>query len=56
MVPLLDLWKGDAQFSKLDEQGIPIHDAEGNPIAKSLRKKLEKQFSAQQTLRDKYFK
>jgi cysteinyl-tRNA synthetase len=52
----LDLWINDAAFSQRDEQGIPTHDAEGNPIAKSLRKKLEKQHAAQQTLRDKYFK
>jgi cysteinyl-tRNA synthetase len=46
----------DPAFSARDDQGIPTHDAEGAPVAKSLRKKLEKQFAAQQTLRDKYFK
>ena len=51
-----DLWKGDAAFSVLDESGIPTHDDKGQPIAKSLRKKLEKQHAAQVTLHEKYGK
>jgi cysteinyl-tRNA synthetase len=53
---MLELWLNDPAYSKLDESGIPTHDKEGNPVAKSQRKKLEKQHAAQQTLRDKYFK
>ncbi len=51
-----DLWLNDPAYSQRDKDGIPTHDAAGAEVTKSLRKKLEKQFAAQQTLRDKYFK
>ena len=51
-----DLWASDAEYSQRDENGIPTHDKDGAPLNKSARKKLEKQFAAQQTLHDKYFK
>ena len=50
------MFKGDAAYSAVDDTGIPTLDAQGQPIAKSLRKKLEKMHAAQATLYDKYNK
>jgi cysteinyl-tRNA synthetase len=39
-----------AEFSAWDERGVPTLDAEGAEVAKSRRKKLEKEWSQQEKL------
>ena len=36
------------KYSQFDEQGIPTHDASGEAITDSQRKKLRKQWQAQE--------
>lgn len=43
-------------YSKWDEKGIPTHDVEGTEIAKSKRKKLDKEYLVQVKLHDEYLK
>lgn len=50
------LWLNDADYSQRDERGIPTHDKTGEPVSKSKRKALEKQFAEQEKLRAKYLK
>jgi cysteinyl-tRNA synthetase len=49
-----DLWKDDPAYSQWDEDGIPTHNAEGEAISKSLKKKLTKQHEAQKKLYHDY--
>lgn len=49
-----DLWKEDPAYSQWDEEGIPTHNAEGEAISKSLKKKLTKQHEAQKKLYHDY--
>lgn len=44
------------EFSKFDENGIPSHDKEGTEIAKSRRKKLQKEWDTQKKLHMEYLK
>lgn len=44
----------DPQFSKFDEKGLPTHMADGEPVSKSLSKKLQKQYQAQEKLYMQY--
>lgn len=39
--------QGD-KYGAFDDQGVPTHDASGNPITDSQRKKLRKQWLAQE--------
>ncbi|KAI8804735.1 tRNA synthetases class I (C) catalytic domain-containing protein [Cladochytrium replicatum] len=52
-----DLFK-DAEsltlYSKWDEKGIPTHDADGAEVAKSKKKRLQKEYDVQVKLHDKY--
>ncbi|KAJ9057492.1 cysteinyl-tRNA synthetase, variant 3 [Entomophthora muscae] len=48
-----DLFK-TPEFSKWDAEGIPTHDAAGEEVAKSRRKKLTKDFEAQKKLHAEY--
>ena len=41
-------------YSNWDEGGIPTHDAKGEPVSKSLRKKLQKEWDKQKKLYEKY--
>lgn len=41
-------------FSAFDDQGVPTHDLTGEPLSKNARKKLQKEFDAQQELHAKY--
>ncbi|RUP50856.1 hypothetical protein BC936DRAFT_137380 [Jimgerdemannia flammicorona] len=43
-----------AEFSKFDEQGIPTHDCDGAEIAKSRRKKLQKEWEVQKKIHMEY--
>jgi cysteinyl-tRNA synthetase len=43
-------------FSKFDENGIPTHDKQGEEIAKSRRKKLQKEWDSQKKLHLEYQK
>jgi cysteinyl-tRNA synthetase len=46
----------DKEYSKFDENGIPTHDNEGTEVAKSRRKKLQKEWDAQKKLHLEYQK
>ncbi|KAJ2964638.1 hypothetical protein NQZ79_g523 [Umbelopsis isabellina] len=45
-----------SDYSKFDQDGIPTHDKEGAEIAKSRRKKLQKEWEAQKKLHLEYQK
>lgn len=45
-----DLYAGDARYSKLDEKGIPTHDAAGEELSKNARKKCVKEYEAQEAI------
>ena len=49
-----DLFKGDATYSKFDENGIPTHNAAGEPLAKKAMKKLTKKYNAQKKKYEKW--
>ena len=44
----------DPKFSQWDNEGIPTHDDQGQELAKSRRKKLLKEYEAQQKLHAKF--
>eukprot|EP00741_Cyanophora_paradoxa_P015305 tig00000194_g14774.t1 len=44
------------KFSQFDEQGIPTHTADGQPVSKSSRKQLEKDFQKQVKDHEEYLK
>ncbi|CAO3675721.1 unnamed protein product [Umbelopsis ramanniana] len=46
----------DKEYSKFDENGIPTHDNEGTEVAKSRRKKLQKEWDTQKKLHLEYLK
>jgi hypothetical protein len=46
-----DYFKGQTDlYSKFDENGVPTHDAAGEPLTKSLGKKLKKEWDKQKKL------
>jgi len=47
-IPPRDLFSRNPEFSKFDERGVPTHDQAGEEIPKSRKKKLEKQYAAQE--------
>ena len=48
-IPPEDMFRNQPdKFSQFDEQGVPTHDAAGQPITDSQRKKLRKQWQAQE--------
>lgn len=52
-----EMFKGDASielYSKWDDEGLPTHDKEGEPLPKSQSKKLKKEFEKQAILHNKY--
>ncbi|CDH13380.1 probable Cysteine--tRNA ligase [Zygosaccharomyces bailii ISA1307] len=46
----LDMFKDPSLYSEWDGDGIPLKDAEGNPITKSMTKRLKKQWLNQEKL------
>nr|KAJ3422186.1 hypothetical protein HK105_000825 [Polyrhizophydium stewartii] len=52
-MPPSEMFRTD-EFSEWDAQGIPTKDKEGNDVAKSRRKKLEKEYAAQKKLHDEF--
>lgn len=44
------------KYSKFNEQGLPTHDTEGNPVTKSQLKKLEKMYAQQKKVHEDYLK
>ena len=43
-----DMFKGDtAKYSQFDDDGVPTHDAAGEPLSKSSIKKLKKEWEKQ---------
>ncbi|KAF0686810.1 Aste57867_21407 [Aphanomyces stellatus] len=51
-----DLFKSSAEYGAFNEAGLPTHMANGEPVAKSLSKKLAKEQDKHQKLYDKYNK
>lgn len=49
-----DLFKGHPSYSKWDERGIPTHDASGEELSKSARKKVVKEYEQQVELHSKH--
>jgi cysteinyl-tRNA synthetase len=49
-----DMFKGNPLYSKLDEKGIPTHDASGEELSKSARKKAVKEYEQQAELYAKH--
>lgn len=43
-----DMFRDNAAYSKLDERGIPTHDAAGVELSKNARKKLVKEYEVQE--------
>jgi cysteinyl-tRNA synthetase len=48
------LFRGSAEYGEFDENGVPTSDQQGNPLSKSLIKKLLKQYNVQKKLHDEY--
>jgi cysteinyl-tRNA synthetase len=44
------------EYSQFDDEGMPTHDAKGEPLAKSKLKKLKKKYAAQAKAYEKYLK
>lgn len=44
------------KYSRFDEEGLPSHDAAGEPLAKSAIKRLKKEADVQTKRREKYLK
>lgn len=54
-VPPQDLFRNQPdKFSQFDEQGVPTHDATGQVITESQRKKLRKQWQVQEKKHREY--
>ena len=52
-----DMFKtADGEYSAWDENGVPTVDKEGNEVAKSRRKKLQKEWDAQNKLHAEFLK
>lgn len=53
----MDLFKSRTdEFSKFDEQGLPTHTKDGEEVAKSRKKKLQKEWDTQKKLHDEFNK
>lgn len=52
----LDMFKELLLYSEWDEQGLPVRDAKGEEVTKSMRKKLAKQQQQQQKLHEEYLR
>jgi hypothetical protein len=44
------MFKGMAEYSLFDADGVPTHDAKGEPLSKSAFKKLRKDWEKQKRL------
>ena len=53
-LPAEEMFRSSDQYSAFDEQGIPTYDVKGEPVSKSLRKKLQKTWEKQKELNTKY--
>ncbi|KAJ6236395.1 cysteine--tRNA ligase [Anaeramoeba flamelloides] len=51
-----EMFLKDPRFSKFDEKGIPTHDAKGEELKKSFKKKINKQYNAQKRKHQQYLK
>ncbi|KAK9468288.1 tRNA synthetases class I (C) catalytic domain-containing protein [Lipomyces arxii] len=50
------MYLADSEFTKFDDNGVPTHDCDGAELAKSRRKKLQKEYDAQKKLHTEYLK
>ena len=41
-------------YSKFDDEGVPTHDKDGEPLSKGAAKKLQKEYAKQKDLHEKY--
>lgn len=54
-IPPSELFKSCTDlYSKFDENGLPTHDKDGEPLSKSALKKVEKEYKKQQEVYEKY--
>lgn len=44
-LPPSEMFKGDPEYSRFDERGIPTHGSDGEPLSKRARKKVEKKYN-----------
>mmetsp|Transcript_2949 Transcript_2949/g.5622 ORF Transcript_2949/g.5622 Transcript_2949/m.5622 type:complete len:744 (+) Transcript_2949:188-2419(+) len=56
LIPPAEMFLGDDRYSKYDDEGVPTHDKEGEPLSKSARKKLLKMHGAQKKKYEKAMK
>lgn len=49
-----DMFKNSTEYSSFNDEGLPITDKEGNPLSKSLNKKLAKLHAAQKKLHEDF--
>lgn len=49
-----EMFKDKALYSEWDEQGLPLKDAKGEEVTKSMKKKLMKQYQQQEKLHKEY--
>jgi cysteinyl-tRNA synthetase len=56
-VPPSELFRRETdKYSQFNENGMPTHDTDGNPITKSQLKKLEKLYTQQKKMYEEYLK
>ncbi|ODM96238.1 Cysteine--tRNA ligase, cytoplasmic [Orchesella cincta] len=56
-IPHFEMFKHETdKYSQFNEEGFPTHDAQGNPLAKSQVKKLEKLYQQQKKKYEDYLK
>ncbi|ODQ67928.1 cysteinyl-tRNA synthetase [Nadsonia fulvescens var. elongata DSM 6958] len=53
-IPPSEMFQSSTEYSQWDKDGMPTHDAEGEPISKSMKKKLTKLYDQQKKLHDQY--
>ncbi len=56
-IPHFEMFRHETdKFSQFNDEGFPTHDIEGNPLAKSQVKKLEKLYQQQKKKYEQYLK
>lgn len=53
-VPPSEMFKNDSNYSQFDEEGIPTHDNQGEPLSKSSLKNLKKKHATQKKNYEKW--
>ncbi|CAD5114673.1 unnamed protein product [Dimorphilus gyrociliatus] len=53
-IPPSEMFKNDTSYSQFDEEGVPTHDSNGEPLSKSCVKGLKKKYTTQKKNHDKW--